>query len=348
MGVTKVKGKTRPWKVYYYEIESEGGRQLRKRRARYFLSRTQADSFWHMKTLEYEAFTAGLSSIIPKHFDKFIDEMIEGYFKYKSPTYLKGEKGRLANIAERWRGVEMHRVRPADLQAFLFQLTDQGLASHTVKNYHGLLSLLFKQAKLRQFISENPMERVPAPKVVARREVTALSEIELAKVLRCKSDIKPVILFLIHTGLRLSELLRVRVERDCDFGANSLRVRSIENEATKNKKWRVIPLTEVARGILADMRVGQVWEGTGRSLDNQLRKLGAEIGVHLHAHRFRHTFCSLNMANGVPEAVVQSWLGHGSATITKRYTHLLGHDQRWATLDVGREFLEAPKKAGIK
>ncbi|HOX21847.1 MAG TPA: site-specific integrase, partial [Elusimicrobiales bacterium] len=247
------------------------------------------------------------------------------------------ERARLTKLSAMFGDRLLHEITAADVQARLFELEDAGLASKTIANYHGLLSVIYKQGKLRQHVGDNPMEKVPRPKVVPRNEVTALSEIEVERLLRYPCPERPVIMLLIHTGLRMGELVRVRVERDVDFEANVLVVRSVEGAATKNRKPRTIPLTPAARATLAGIRVGPVVGMTRWGLEKRLQKIGRELGFKVNAHRLRHTFCSLNMANGVPEPVVQRWLGHGSATITRRYTHLSGHDQRWATLSVGEK-----------
>lgn len=342
MGITRVSGRVRPWRVQYYTTLHESGRLVRRRTSKYFSSRRHAIAFYHARALEDEALAAGLSSIVPADMDRLVAELVAGHFSHKSARYLKGEAGRLHAIAAYWAGQPVHTITAPDVTAFLHGLLDRGLSTKTVKNYHGLLSLIFRQAKLRQHVGESPMDHVPAPRVVPRREVTALTDVELAKLIRAggrpeHAEVVRVCLLMIHTGVRLGELLRVRVERDVDAAANVLRVRSVEGAATKNAKPRTIPLSPVARELLAGTKVGPIWGLTGRALDARLRKLGKELGVHLHAHRFRHTFCSLNMANGVPAPVVTSWLGHGSSQITQRYTHLSGHDQRWATLDIGKK-----------
>ncbi|MFA4971994.1 MAG: site-specific integrase [bacterium] len=319
----------------------EGGRLIRRRVSKYFENRDLAKAFWHEKSKDSEAFKAGLTKTIPITLNRFIAEMTEGHFAHRSPKYLAGEWGRLDLMATYWEGKEMHKIEAPEIQAFLYRLSDQGLASKTVKNYHGLLSLIFNQAKLRHHVESNPMEYVPAPKVVPRREVTALSEIDIARLVKAgespawEKAVKTA-LILIHTGMRLGEMLKVRVERDVDFERNCLRVRSVEGAETKNKKPRVIPFSDVCRGFFAEIRVGPIWSETGRVFDAQLRKLGDVLKIHLHAHRFRHTFASLNLAAGVPEPMVSAWLGHGSSAITKRYTHMSGYDLQFARLEVGK------------
>ena len=341
MGVTRLKGRPRPWKVDYYAMEVQGGRVVKRRRARFFLNREQADDFWHRKALEADSYRTGLSKLIPVEFGKFVTDLDESYFAYKSKSYHMSEKSRM-DLAREWFGDrEMHTVLPAEIQARLFGMGDAGYSTKSISNMHGFLSVVFKQAGLRQHVIDNPMPKVPRPAVVPRIDVCALSEIEIARVMKYRGEEKGQILLFIHTGLRMGEMCRVRVERDVDFEANVLHIRSVEGASTKNRKPRTIPLSPTAKAVLSAVRVGPVVAMTRWGLEKRLRAIGGAIGVKINAHRLRHTFCSLNMANGVPEPVVQRWLGHGSATITRRYTHLLGHDQRWATLDLGSaEFAE--------
>ncbi len=337
MGVTHLKGRPRPWKVDHFELAIESGRVVKKRRAKFFRTREQADEFWHRKALELDAYESGISRIIPVRFAALAEDLKSGYFAYKSIGYRKGEKSRIARAIEWFGAAEVHRIVSSEIQARLFHMLDDGQSTKSVANMHGLLSVIFKQAKIRQHITENPMASVPRPAVIPRNDVRALSEIELARLLKYEGEHMDRILLFVHTGVRMGEMCRLRVERDVDLSANVVHIRSIEGAATKNRKPRTVPLTGVARGIFAKIRVGPPLNMTRHGFEKVLRRVGDEIGVKINAHRLRHTFCSLNMANGVPEPVVQRWLGHGSATITRRYTHLAGYDQQWATLNVGEK-----------
>lgn len=344
MGIYRIKGKTASWRARCYEIAHEGGRLIKRRVSRNFKSRELAKAFYCEKSRDSEAFEAGLTKIIPISMSKFIAELTTGHFAHRSPRYLKGEWGRLDRIATEWDGRDMHKIEAPEIQAFIYRLLDEGLSTKTAKNYHGLLSLIFSQADLRHHVESSPMKYVPAPKVVPRREVDALSEIEIARLERAGEnplwgDTIKTAMILIHTGMRIGEMIRVRVERDVDFENNTLRIRSVEGAETKNKKPRIVPFSPVAKRFFLEITAGPIWPLTSRAFDARLRKLGKELNIHLHAHRFRHTFASLNMAAGVPEPVVSSWMGHGSSQITKRYVHLGGRDQQYANLEIGKKLI---------
>jgi integrase len=45
-------------------------------------------------------------------------------------------------------------------------------------------------------------------------------------------------------------------------------------------------------------------------------------------HTLRHSWCTIAMRSGVPQAVIQKIMGHSSAWITSRYVHATAHDTR--------------------
>ncbi|MCU1287558.1 MAG: Phage integrase family, partial [Acidobacteriales bacterium] len=48
---------------------------------------------------------------------------------------------------------------------------------------------------------------------------------------------------------------------------------------------------------------------------------GKETGIHVHAHKFRHTFASRAIAAGVVPITLQRVLGHTTLTMVSRYVH---------------------------
>jgi hypothetical protein len=60
---------------------------------------------------------------------------------------------------------------------------------------------------------------------------------------------------------------------------------------------------------------------TPQGLKALLVRLGKETGIHVHAHKFRHTFASRAIAAGVDPITLQRVLGHTTLTMVSRYVH---------------------------
>jgi len=51
-----------------------------------------------------------------------------------------------------------------------------------------------------------------------------------------------------------------------------------------------------------------------------LRRLGKIAGVHIHPHRFRHTFATTLLSRGIPVSEVAAILGNSPRIIEKHYS----------------------------
>ena len=143
---------------------------------------------------------------------------------------------------------------------------------------------------------------------------------------------RAIILFLLDSGLRASELLSLAV---ADLGADGrVRVQG------KGSKWRMV---RVGARTLAQVEMylslrrvpsPALWVGINgvplhvRGLGSRLCNLGKKAGVHCHPHRFRHTFATFCLLNGADCRLVQELLGHATPAQTQRYTQAV--DSMWA------------------
>jgi integrase len=82
------------------------------------------------------------------------------------------------------------------------------------------------------------------------------------------------------------------------------------------------------------------WSGSGNPKscvgDRQrtLRRLGAIAGVHIHAHRWRHTFATQLLSKGVPVSEVAAILGNSPRIIEKHYSQWISSRQESVNLAV--------------
>ena len=140
---------------------------------------------------------------------------------------------------------------------------------------------------------------------------------------------KTVILLLLYTGLRVSELVGLKLA-DIDLLTRNLKV------VGKGGKYREVPLKlEAAEAIrvyldverrdhkqaesdylLLTQRAGKMDKDT---VNKFLRKHGKHLGLVLYPHKFRHTFCTRLLNKGVDLTTVAKLAGHASIQTTASF-----------------------------
>lgn len=135
---------------------------------------------------------------------------------------------------------------------------------------------------------------------------------------------------LAHTGLRVSELVNLRLA-DVDLAGRRLIVRG-----GKNKRDRVVylapTLTQALKTHLAHRKKGgndHVWLDDGKPLKTaqvryRLRRWGEQCDVAVTPHRLRHTLATRLINQGMSLEALRKLLGHKTLRMTQRYAYL--HD----------------------
>lgn len=135
---------------------------------------------------------------------------------------------------------------------------------------------------------------------------------EVEKVAQHADDMHAAVIRLAaYTGLRRGELFEL-ISSDVQDGCLIVR-------RSKTGKPRVVPVPEVAKPCL-DYIPFQV---TGWTLRRAFEGAREAAGMpHLRFHDLRHTYASFLAQAGVSERIMMELLGHTSAQMTKRYSHL--------------------------
>ncbi len=181
--------------------------------------------------------------------------------------------------------------------------------------------------------------RVPQVLVRSLRESEVLRLLEAAETRsRLPERDVAVILLIVDTGLRVSEVVRLNIA-DVDFDIGRCRVFG------KGAKERLVPIGRRARRALrrsvaarkqptpdAPMFLGRDGRRlTIGGLQKVIRRLAhASLDVHCSPHVLRHTFARSFLANGGDVFSLQRILGHSPASldVTRRYVQLLDEDLR--------------------
>ena len=148
---------------------------------------------------------------------------------------------------------------------------------------------------------------------------------------------KAILLTLLDTGLRASELCALRVE-DVDMKSGKVRVRAGDAGKAKGGKGRVVFMGKSARRFLwrylvdredgsdpdAPLFTGKLNRPFNRDALRQLiNSLGAKVGIKkCHPHRFRHTFAITYLRSGGDIFTLKALLGHGSLDMVEHYARI--------------------------
>ena len=227
----------------------------------------------------------------------------------------------------------------------------QTVSNKTVLNYHTGLSALWTWAVAEGLAPANLLHQVERP----RPEQPALTIFSLADIkalLSALAQSRPytrrgkaesdhalpnperntaIILLMLDTGLRVSEL--------CDLRLNRLDVRNrritVWGKGSKERHIPFCPRTGQAlwKYLAAARKEARLDEPvfvtrTGRQMDrmevlHMLATIGARAGVSdVHPHAFRHTFAVNYLRNGGDIYTLQEILGHSSLEMVKRYLHV--------------------------
>lgn len=234
-------------------------------------------------------------------------------------------------------------LTPAALAAYQRQLAGR-LAAKTVALHLTAVRSFARFLVDAEVLTTDPTARIRFPRLRARLPGRALSGEQvrqLLRALRVPDGLPPgdryqwernrlAVLLMLYAGLRLAEAAALRWA-DVDLDGEVLVVRG-----GKGDKDRSIPLHPALLGELrlaASERRGGTVLATyrGRPLATKslshvferwvppvLTAAGVE-GLHVTAHRLRHTFCTTLISAGAALFDVQELMGHESAETTRRY-----------------------------
>jgi integrase/recombinase XerC len=244
-------------------------------------------------------------------------------------------------LSEAYGFTDVKQIKSTQVRSWLAEMKEGGMVSRSINRKISTLKSFFKFLIRNGVITRSPMLHVVAPKVskrlpvyVAEAQMNSLfTDIEFAEGAKGQTE-RLIILLLYHTGMRLSELLAIKIYH-IDFQRKSLKVLG------KGNKERVLPLTDPLEKALKEyVTVREKQEHAPESSDflfltDKGKKLYPRAVYRVvkkyltlvstiekkSPHVLRHSFATHLSNNGAPLNPVKELLGHASLAATQIYTH---------------------------
>jgi integrase/recombinase XerC len=220
-------------------------------------------------------------------------------------------------------------IPAAELRAWTLELRET-LAPESIAGYVRGLKAFGNWCASEELATASGFRSLRRPKV-PRRLIAPFSDAELRSLLAlADARERALALVLLDTGLRLSELVSLRVGDVRPDG--TLRVMG------KGSKERIVPIGASARrslvrylGTRSNAAAGDPlfcgrWGRrlTARGVQLAIARLGrrAAVGTRCSPHTFRHTFARGYLVNGGDVFSLQQILGHATLDMVRRYVSL--------------------------
>lgn len=245
-----------------------------------------------------------------------------------SGNTIKCYKAGLIQFLTYFESFEIEQINKDQIEQFIYHLKSKKKISESKQNtIINAIKFFYEKVlgKPREFYEiTRPKRSINLPNIMTRDEVRSL--LENTKNIKHKA----ILMTIYSAGLRLSEVLNLRVE-DILSGEGSIFVKD-----SKNKKDRYTVLSPVLLELLREYykqyRPGYwLFEGMegGKYSASSIQKIfrrsvkAANVNPWATPHTLRHSFATHLLENGASMRQVQAALGHASSKTTEIYTHIL-------------------------
>jgi integrase/recombinase XerC len=222
------------------------------------------------------------------------------------------------------------------IRSWIVDLVDSEFSNKSVNRKLSSLRSFVKWAQKNDYLIQNPFKKVVAPKVTKRLPIFVKeSEMEKIKVESYFANdfvgIRNLLIIeiLYQTGIRLSELINLKIE---DLSNDSIKVLGKRNKeriipVSKELQIQIIEYLKQRTQIVSDECFLFILED-GKKIYEKLvyRLINNYLRSHTNLekrspHVLRHTFATHMMNNGAGLEVLKNLLGHADLSATQVYTH---------------------------
>ena len=257
----------------------------------------------------------------------------------KTVATYKGELGMLIHCL-RSQGVDRTEAIEHDhLNDFLSEANNRGVNNNSLHSYRARMSAFINWCGENGHCAPDLMRKVARPRLAPRMRKTytndeALALLEFARLRPIPywaAFDNALLMTLFDTGMRIGEACALNVGDVLPEGKVRLKGKG-DKERYVMASWptlealsrylRMRGFLRASEPLFLSSTGGRV---TRAGLYRRLQRMGAQIGITVSPHRFRHTFAKMALENGANIKTLQMFLGHSKLATTDEYLQGFGN-----------------------
>jgi integrase len=228
-----------------------------------------------------------------------------------------------------------------NLKDWMLWLANEGRSNQTIDKALLAIKVPVREGVAREDLKHDPTKNVTQP-TFTYQEKGVLNQHEVKSLVETFTDRDTLVAVLLGAlcGMREGEVRGLRHE---DIKDGEIHIKNnfqdIEggDKNPKNNSFRSVPLPS---GLEKDIGTGAGYIFPNKNAKDKPRCAGyfrnrfiramEEIGIskdeqkrrNLSFHSLRHTFITLGRLGGIPDPIIRALVGHKSASMTERYSHV--------------------------
>jgi integrase len=240
-----------------------------------------------------------------------------------SKRYYIENKTYFKILLERFGNVSIEAIKRTDINTLLLEVSKQsqnkGTDNYTVNSMLRIFKALFNHAIFEHDLDiKNPCVGIK-PFSIKRKLKYIPSDSDIETVIEiCGEDQKKLIEFVLETGCRINEALRLTVADVYDDYIVLYTRKSKNSDLVPRKAIR--PDNLYLKDLKPTDRVFSNWEERPKFLEHKVKELGQK---NWNWHSLRHRYASKLSKEGIPLFEIMSLLGHSNLKTTQNYLQLL-------------------------
>lgn len=205
---------------------------------------------------------------------------------------------------------------------FIADSHKRGNSNRTINLRIQILKNMFKENDVENvdlFDSKKLREEKNTFGALSNKELNLILDYIQSDVLKEKN--KLMLFVLIDTGIRINELLNIKIN-NINFNNNTILLTNTKSHNPRKVIFSDFVGTMIKEYIFKNEINDKLFEMTYSGVIAVFNRIEKKLNLNnFHPHMLRHTFASRLHKNGATVFEIKNLLGHSSVSITERYIH---------------------------